>query len=390
MRTHGPSLDRRTLLATTGAGALAGLAGCLGFGNDEKPASPAAASGGDEAGRADAESNGSLTDHEYTQPAPVIDVQEQGHESTMRTVPARHELVTSEAKGGPLELPEVWAWQADDHAPSVPGPRYRVPEGETFEIHFENTEHDRSHTIHLHALAKDWKDDGVPSTTGIQVNPGESHTYTYEADVPGTHLYHCHFQTANHMDMGMYGLVRVTPDDEDPPDREYFLTLREWDSDLHHREAGADDVSYDTAERDPTLYTINGRSAPTTYHPEQGTPLIASAGERVRVHVVNAGYENHGFHTHGHRFEVVEKDGTPIPPERRTEMDVLDVAPAERYAVELTTDSDPGIYPVHCHKVDHVTNDGSYPGGMVTALVYEEVMDSPEFRSVMDAAGYEG
>lgn len=95
-------------------------------------------------------------------------------------------------------------------------------------------------------------------------------------------------------------------------------------------------------------------------------------------------------HTHGHRFEVVEKDGTPIPPDGCTEMDVLDVAPAERYAVQLTADSDAGIYPVHCHKVDHVTNDGSYPGGMVTALVYEEAMDSPEFDSVMDAAGYEG
>lgn len=111
MRNYGPTLDRRTLLTTTGVGALAGLAGCLSFGDDEKPTTSATASPDDET-----DSDAPLTDHEYTQPAPVIDVPEQGYESTMRTVPARHELVAAEATGGPIELPEVWAWQADDHA----------------------------------------------------------------------------------------------------------------------------------------------------------------------------------------------------------------------------------------------------------------------------------
>ncbi|WP_242695376.1 multicopper oxidase domain-containing protein [Halomontanus rarus] len=388
-------MRRRTVLTMAGAGALGALAGCLSPSTDD--GSMAAGDEGGDNGSTDdnesaddtAESEGPLTDYPYTAPPQIVELADQGFESTLRTVPARHQLVTDEAKGGPIELPEVWAWQADDLEPSVPGPIYRVTEGETFDLHFENTEHNRSHTVHMHALGKEWKDDGVPSTTMMQVNPDENHTYTYEADVPGTHLYHCHFQTHNHLDMGMYGLVRVDPVDYEAPDREYFLTLREWDDRLHKQEAGGD-ADYDPAHRDPTLYTVNGRSAPSTFNPELGSPLVVSEGDRVRVHVVNAGYDNHAFHTHNHRFRVVEKDGGMIPAEQQHEMDVVDVAPAERYTLEFTADADPGIYPTHCHKVDHATNDGSYPGGMVTAIVYEEVMNTEEFAAVMDDAGFEG
>lgn len=68
----------------------------------------------------------------------------------------------------------------------------------------------------------------------------------------------------------------------------------------------------------------------------------------------------------------------------------LHVCVLERLTLEFEADSDPGIYPVHCHKVDHVTTDGRYPGGMATAIVYEEAMGSDEFAEVMDDAGFEG
>ena len=38
----------------------------------------------------------------------------------------------------------------------------------------------------------------------------------------------------------------------------------------------------------------------------------------------------------------------------------------------------------------HVARQGSYLGGMVTAIVYEEAMETDEFAEVMDDAGYEG
>lgn len=374
-------VSRRRVLKGLGTAAVAGLAGCAAPADTaDAPAQSGAGDGSD--GEAE------LPNHPLTAPPQVVDLGAQGHESTLRVKPMRHQLVAEQSQGGPVELPEVWAFQADDRQPSVPGPVYRTREGNTIKLHFENT-HNRPHTVHVHALGKDWKDDGVPQTTGVTVAPGESHTYTLKADNPGTHLYHCHVQTHNHLDMGMYGIIRVDPADYDRPDREYFLTLKEWDEDLHRSMAGGD-ADYDPAARNPRHYSVNGRAAPTTYHPELGNPIIGSAGERVRVHVVNAGYRSHAFHTHAHQFQVVREDGGHVPEAARHPEDVVDLAPAERKTLEFEFDADPGLYPVHCHKVDHVTNDGTYPGGMATAIVYEEAMDTEQFQSVMDKAGYDG
>ena len=203
MTSNGSSsgMRRRTVLSIAGAGALGSLAGCLstlssgdGVGSDDSATNT---TDDDTAGE-----DAPLTDYAYTAPPQVVDLAEQDHTSTLRTVPARHQLVADEAKGGPVELPEVWAWQADDLEPSVPGPIYRMREGETFELTYENTEHDRPHTVHVHGVGKSWRDDGAPVSTRIDVQPGESHTYELEGDVPGTHFYHCHVQTHNHLDMG--------------------------------------------------------------------------------------------------------------------------------------------------------------------------------------------
>ncbi len=371
--------NRRTFLAGASAAGAVALAGCLGSVlSDDEPETESNTADQDE----DTNSDLPLTGNPG-----VVDLAEQGYESTLRTVGARHQIVTEDAAGGPVELPEVWAWQADDLDPSVPGPRYVVPEGETFKIHYEN-EHSHPHTLHVHALSKHWKDDGAPVAGAPRVVSGESHTYEFEADVPGTHFYHCHVQTDTHIDMGMYGFIHVVPEESEPVDREYFLTLRDWDTTLHESYADSD-VTYDARERSSDEYTINGRAAPSTFHPEQGTPLLVESDERVRVHIGNAGYESHPFHTHGHRFEVVRKDGSHIPKDQRHKQDVVEIAPAERITIEFEADSDPGIWPAHCHKAHHVTTGGGYPGGMATAIVYESVMETEEFAAVMDQAGFE-
>ncbi|MFP8953240.1 multicopper oxidase domain-containing protein [Natrialbaceae archaeon A-arb3/5] len=382
-------MRRRTMLSIAGAGTLGTLSGCLSVLSSDD-ADPDPAGNGDDNGDDSTEDDdtGPLTDYQYTEPPQIVDIAEQNYQSTLRTVPARHELVTDDAPSGPVELPEVWAWQADDLAPSVPGPIYRMTEGDTFELTYDNSEHDRPHTVHVHAVGKSWEDDGAPVTNRDQVLAGESHTYTLEADTPGTHVYHCHYQTHNHLDMGMYGILRVDPEDYEPPDSEYFFTLRDWDTRLHTLEAGGD-ADYDPVERSSDAYTLNGRSAPTTFHPELGTPLIVSEGDTVHLNIANNGYESHPFHTHGHRFTVIEKDGSPIPESAQYEEDVINIGPAERYTLEFEADAEPGIYPAHCHKVHHVTTEGSYPGGMATAIVYEEAMETDEFAEILEDAGYE-
>jgi hypothetical protein len=45
---------------------------------------------------------------------------------------------------------------------------------------------------------------------------------------------------------------------------------------------------------------------------------------------------------------------------------------------------------MHCHKVSHVMNGNSYPGGMLSGVVYKEAMNSDIFDQLMQYAGYEG
>ena len=375
-------VDRRSLLQATGAASALALAGCLTSSEEEtEPESEPESQVATE----DSELNADLP---YTSPPEIVDVDEQGGEVTLRSEYARHAPHPGENMGGPVELPEVWAFAADDGDPSVPAPILRTTEGNDIEVTLDNSGSDHPHTLHFHGSQKTWENDGVPSTTGVTVGPGEKHTYKIPANVPGTHLYHCHYQTQRHMEMGMYGIFRVDPEGYEPADREYFMTLRDWDSRLSRQMAGAD-VEFDMRARNPDVFTINGRVAPRTFHPEEGSPIVVSRGDTVRLHLVNGGYMSHPIHLHNHRFEQIETDGGQIPEVARHEEDITNVAPGERHVIEFDADADPGIYPAHCHKVDHVMNGNVYPGGMLTGIVYEEAMDSDIFLELMDAAGYE-
>ncbi|KAB7519707.1 multicopper oxidase domain-containing protein [Halosegnis rubeus] len=372
----GDGITRREFVAATGTTGAVAAAGCM------TTTDPTV----EERGNTASTLSQSLP---TTSPPEVVDLNEQGNSVTLKTVRAAHRAHPGESMGGPVNLPMVWAWQADDGDPSVPGPILRIDEGSEFEVTLDNSEAEMPHTFHLHGIHKTWENDGVPTTTGITVGPGETHTYEFTANVPGTHIYHCHYQTPRHMEMGMYGTLRVDPQGYEPADKEYFMTVKEWDSRLSRQLAGQD-ATYDITNRRPDVFTINGKCAPRTLNPEDGSPIVVSSGDTVRLHWVNAGFRSHPLHMHNHRFEVVERDGSQIPDAARYKRDVQSVSPAERYTVEFEADADPGIYLMHCHKVDHVRNGSSYPGGMLTGIVYEEAMDTDIFADLMDYAGYEG
>jgi FtsP/CotA-like multicopper oxidase with cupredoxin domain len=189
--------------------------------------------------------------------------------------------------------------------------------------------------------------------------------------------------------MGMYGIFRVDPKGYEEADKEHFLTFKDWDSRLPRQMAG-ENVSYNPQKRRPDVFTVNGKSAPRTFHPEEGSPVIVEQGDTVRLHLVNGGYMSHPMHIHNHRFRKIAKDGGPIPEAARHEEDITNIAPAERHTIEFEADADPGIYLMHCHKVNHVMNGRSYPGGMLNAIVYKEAMDTDIFKQIMEYAGYEG
>lgn len=67
------------------------------------------------------------------------------------------------------------------------------------------------HSVHFHGFPNAAAVfDGVPESS-ISINMGFSLTYYYKIVEPGTFMYHCHVEAAEHMQMGMLGNLYVEP-----------------------------------------------------------------------------------------------------------------------------------------------------------------------------------
>jgi FtsP/CotA-like multicopper oxidase with cupredoxin domain len=277
----------------------------------------------------------------------------------------------------------------------IPGPTIRVREGDRIRIVLTNETEDK-HTLHVHGQKKPVSMDGVPFLGQKPLEKGESYSYEFTVENPGTSFYHCHVDSAHHVDMGMYGAFIVEPvkEDEIKHDREYIMILDEWPTahaHVHpgmategHEEHGVvtehpgapprhEDEGEKPKMRDwyPETYqpqtpvydgfTINGRAFPYT------EPIDVREGEKVRIRFVNAGYQSHFMHVHAHKFIVTHRDGAPVS--EKVRLDTVEIGPGQRVDIILFADN-PGIYPFHCHRLDHVTNENIYPGGMLTLIRY--------------------
>ena len=280
----------------------------------------------------------------------------------------------------------------------IPGPTIRVTEGERIRIIVKNETNDGEHTLHIHGQSKPVIMDGVPFLGQKPIKKGESYTYEFTVSNLGTSWYHCHVDSAHHVDMGMHGAFIVEPKKEKLVyDREYIMILDEWPTAHVHMhsdpspEPGHDEHGVmtlhqesppmhehkdeDVLKRDwyPVThpahqdvydgFTINGRSFPFT------EPVIVKKGEKVRIRYINVGYQQHFMHTHSHRFTVVARDGTYVDEPQK--IDTVGVGPGQRIDVVFEADN-PGTWPFHCHRLNHVTNENIYPGGMLTYIYYEE------------------
>jgi len=68
-----------------------------------------------------------------------------------------------------------------------------------------------AHTVHYHGFPNAASGfDGEPMAS-FGINIGSSLTYYYKNAEPGTYIYHCHVEAAEHMQMGMLGQLYVNP-----------------------------------------------------------------------------------------------------------------------------------------------------------------------------------
>lgn len=113
---------------------------------------------------------------------------------------------------------------------TVPGPTIRAKEGDTIRVVLKNSLPEET-SIHWHGLHIPNKMDGVPSFTQHAIKPGETFTYEFLANHAGTYMYHSHFNSIEQIDKGMYGLLVIDPQKEEPElkhNREYTMLFGGW------------------------------------------------------------------------------------------------------------------------------------------------------------------
>ncbi len=106
------------------------------------------------------------------------------------------------------------AFDDEDFAPDAawPGPTFRIPRGVVFHCETQG-KGPPPHTIHWHGIEPTPMNDGVGHCS---MELGQ-YTYQFQPNFIGTYFYHCHRNTVQHFEFGLYGMLLVeTPDAYDP------------------------------------------------------------------------------------------------------------------------------------------------------------------------------
>jgi FtsP/CotA-like multicopper oxidase with cupredoxin domain len=97
--------------------------------------------------------------------------------------------------------------------PAWPGPTIRVPRGVIY--HADTAaKGPPPHTIHWHGIEPTPMNDGVGHCS---MELGQ-YTYQWQPNFIGTYFYHCHRNTVQHFEMGLYGMLLIEPPDAFAPD----------------------------------------------------------------------------------------------------------------------------------------------------------------------------
>jgi hypothetical protein len=229
------------------------------------------------------------------------------------------------------------------------------------------------HTVHLHGAHVATQVDGFPETSlNVPVwkdpaTPPPNVTYFFLPEGPGTYMYHCHHQAAEHVQMGMYGALVIYPSMKSLAeagitrnccgewelcgevqhqipvtatnrnfayndintffDKEYVMLLSDIDQAWH--EVVSTGGTYYAVDYKPNYWLVNGRAFPDTLLPHPQTPAPESepdltqinyesyvhvnTDEKFLLRMINMSYQVVPWHIHGWHFAIVGKDAHPSP-----------------------------------------------------------------------------
>ena len=206
----------------------------------------------------------------------------------------------------------------------------------------------------------------------VVVEPGTSDSYTFTASNPGTYLYEAGTNTAVQVGMGLYGALVVRPATgaygvDTEFDVEEILVLSEIDVNLNNYPGGPNgfnfvgDPDVYTDGYHPTYFLINGAAYPDT------DPILADVGDRVLLRYLNAGLAHHTMALLGDHQQVIARDAYPTVNPFDAVAETIPSGSTLDTIATLDDVAAGATLPLYNRNLD-VTNDGAFPGGMMTFL----------------------
>ena len=219
----------------------------------------------------------------------------------------------------------------------VPGPALRVRQGDTVDFTLVNHAN-IPHSMDFHAA------EIAPDKYYVNLMPNDSLHYRFVARVPGAFMYHCGTApVAMHIANGMYGALVVDPATPRPKAREFVLVQSEFYLGTTKDSAGAAGLDWNKLlSLGPDHVVFNGRASQYAT-----SPLEVTAGELLRLFVVNAGPNRiSSFHVVGGIFERVFQDGSTTSPLSGVQTVNVPVGGGAIFEIRLR---EPGDYPFVTH-----------------------------------------
>lgn len=275
------------------------------------------------------------------------------------------------------------------------------------------------HTVHFHGFPNAAPVfDGMPEGS-IATNQGATFTYYYNLVEPGTFIYHCHVEAAEHMQMGMLGNLYVHPkqdgqnfagyskfayndgDGSTGYDVEFPLQLGSFDPVFHDLHLAIQPLPF--ANMKDTYAMINGRGYPDTVNPNPLAPaptpasepdpgkvsqkisslVSAAAGQRILLRISNLNITN--FYTvtalglpmkvigtGAHILRGPDPDGDGPLQGKNLYYDTSSVTLGGGQGIDVLIDTagiSPGTYFLYTTNLNFLSNNTEDYGGMMTEIV---------------------
>ncbi len=265
-------------------------------------------------------------------------------DATLKPAPAaRTHRVTLTVTERVLEVAPGVKQRAWTYNGAVPGPVLRGKVGDTFVVTLVN-KGSTGHSVDFHASQV------APDAKMKTVEPGKSVTVSFVARHAGAFMYHCGSSPAlHHIGNGMYGAIIIDPPQLPAVDSEFVVVQ----SELALGPQGGLAKLGKLYRGEYDAIGFNGYAGQYRF-----SPLVATAGKRVRIWVLDAGPSAPtAFHVVGTVFDTVFKDGGYVlrrDAATQGGAQALDLGPSQGGFVEFSF-AEPGRYAMVSHRFADAT-----------------------------------